>query len=69
MALSFGSCGICGVSFNPGEPIYWVTEAEQTQSFRCHEMCYLTQMHTLGPSWKPSPTESELAAMRESQET
>ena len=69
LALSVGYCGICGTSFNAGEPIYWCRKTDDTQSFRCHEMCYLTRMHTLGPSWKPSPTESELAAMRTSQET
>ncbi len=64
LALSFGYCGICGTSFNAGAPIYWCGKTVHTQTFRCHEVCYLREMGTLGPSWKPSPPETELAALR-----
>jgi hypothetical protein len=69
LALSFGYCGICATSFKTGDPIYWCAKTDKTDTFRCHEICYLTRMQKLSPSWKPSPTESELAAMRTSQRT
>ncbi len=60
-----GTCHICDQPFTVGDRIYWHPKTAKTKTFRCHETCYRSRTGTLGPTWKPSPPESELRALRE----
>jgi hypothetical protein len=64
LAMFAGNCGICGASYNIGDPIYWCGETQKTRAMRCHEHCYLARTRGHGPSHKPSPTEGELKQQR-----
>ena len=60
-----GWCDICGRPYGVGESIYLWRKTADTVAFKCHHRCYESRMGTLGPSWRPSPTESELTAVRD----
>ena len=46
-----GFCDVCSTSFKLGDRIYWCAKTPTSRTCRCHELCYLKKMGTLGPSW------------------